>query len=534
MKMPKKQTTAQRRAKQAAKRHSAASNKKGKHPARAKQAAEKGLGLVRTPEKHPSGPKGQVDFAALTARLKSCPDTKQLVETPSMSFSATYKASVGSVDVVRGLKPSHPSKAQLVEIEKPIYGGAFLARLEGKAVFVPLTLPGEQVRVRITQSKSGHATAEAEEIVRAAPERAVPACPHFGACGGCHYQHTDYATQLAFKQAILRETLERGGVALPPEIAVLAGEPWHYRNRIRLAFDAAGNVGYRGRRSHAVVPVRECPIAAPLLVDAALAFAEAARGFAPALRPTEIALFSNPAETALLASVFTTNPPKIRFDDFAKSLQERIPALIGAELVVESRAGAKQEQRTVARWGGSALAYRAASFDYRVDHGAFFQVNRWLVDALVERVTYGHSGKLAWDLFAGVGLFARQLTGSFARVVAVESAPSATDALDENLRGTTGAAVKAETLAFLRRNRKGEKPDFIVVDPPRTGLGAETCALLAEIAAPAVTYVSCDPATLARDLRALAGSGYKIQSITLADLFPQTFHLETVVQLRRA
>ena len=482
MKMPKKRTAAQRRAKQAAKRHSAASNKSGKHPAMA-------------------------------------------------------KASVGPFGNMRGLNPPPPSELQFVEIEKPIYGGAFLARVEGKALFVPLTLPGEQAQVRITQSKPGYATAEAEEILRAAPERVTPACPHFGACGGCHYQHTDYATQLAFKQAILRETLERGGVAVPAKIAVLAGEPWHYRNRIRLAFDAAGDLGYRGRHSHDVISIRECPIAAPLLVEAAQAFAQVARAFAPALRPTEVALFCNPAETAMLATVFTASPPKTRFDDFAKALQERIPALIGAELAVEGRAdekGTNEEQRTLACWGAPSLAYPAAGFDYRVDHGAFFQVNRWLVDALVEKVTASHSGKLAWDLFAGIGLFARQLTANFARVVAVESAPSATAALEHNLGGTTGLAVKAETLAFLRCNRMGEKPDFIVVDPPRTGLGAETCALLAEIAASAVTYVSCDPATLARDLRALTGSGYQIQSITLADLFPQTFHLETVVQLRRA
>jgi 23S rRNA (uracil1939-C5)-methyltransferase len=479
MKMPKKQTAAQRRAKQAAKRHSAASNKSGKHPAK-------------------------------------------------------VKASAGSVGVVRGAKPLHPSKAQLVEIEKSIYGGAFLARLEGKAVFVPLTLPGEQARVHITQSKPGYAAAELDEIVRASPQRITPACPHFGVCGGCHYQHTDYATQLAFKQTILRETLERGGVTVPAEIAVLAAEPWRYRNRIRLAFDAAGDLGYRGRRSHAVVPVLECPIAAPLLVEATLAFAEVAREFAQALRPTELALFCNPAETAMLATVFTASPSKIRFDDFATALHERIPALIGAELAAEGSADAKQEPRTIAHWGAIMLTYPAANFDYRVDHGAFFQVNRWLVNALVEKVTAGHNGNLAWDLFAGVGLFARQLTAKVARVVAVESAPSATAALDENLHGTTGTAVKAETLTFLLRNRKGEKPDFIVVDPPRTGLGAETCALLAEIAAPDVTYVSCDPATLARDLRALTGSGFQIQSITLADLFPQTFHLETVVHLRRA
>jgi 23S rRNA (uracil1939-C5)-methyltransferase len=425
-----------------------------------------------------------------------------------------------------------PTEPLLVEIEKPVYGGAFLARLEGKAVFVPLTLPGEQARVRITQSKPGYATAEFEEIVRAAPERIAPACPHFGACGGCHYQHTDYATQLRFKQAILRETLERGGLAAPTEIAVLAGEPWRYRNRIRLAFDGAGNLGYRGRRSHAVVPLRECPIAAPLLVEAALAFAEVTRGFAPALRPTEIALFCDSAETALLATVFAASHAKLRFDELAQALHERIPALSGAELVAEGRPSL--EPRTVAQWGAASLDYHAAGFDYRVDHGAFFQVNRWLVDALAERVTAGYQGKLAWDLFAGVGLFARRLTEGYECVVAVESASSATAALKENLRGTTGAAVEAETLAFLRRKAKGERPDLIVVDPPRTGLGAEICTLLGEIAAPAVTYVSCDPATLARDLRTLVAAGYEIQSLTLADLFPQTYHLETVVHLRRA
>jgi len=206
-------------------------------------------------------------------------------------------------------------------------------------------------------------------------------------------------------------------------------------------------------------------------------------------------------------------------------------------LVAEGQSG--QKSRTIAQWGAKSLAYRAAGFDYRVDHGAFFQVNRWLVDALVKRVAADHKGKLAWDLFAGVGLFARRLTANFARVVAVESAPAATAALEENLRGTGGTAVMSETLAFLRSGRKPAhpefvRPDLIVVDPPRTGLGAESCALLAEIAAPVMVCVSCDPATLARDLRTLTGSGYLIESITLTDLFPQTFHMETVVQLGRA
>lgn len=420
---------------------------------------------------------------------------------------------------------------QLVQIEKPIYGGAFLARVEGKTLFVPMTLPGEQVRVRITQDKRGYATAEVEEIVVAAPERIAPACRHFGACGGCNYQHTNYEIQLALKQAILRETLERGGVHVPDEIALLAAEPWGYRNRIRLAFDAQGMPGYRGRGSHAVIPISECPIAAPLLLESAKAFAELVRPIRPALRPIELALFCNADESALLAGVMIATPAKGSFEKIADALGERIPALKGAELIVAGHKG--QQPRTVAMWGTVSLAYRAAGFRYRVDLGAFFQVNRWLVDALIDQVTAGCKGALAWDLFAGVGLFARRLASSFDRVVAVESAPAAMAALEHNLGGTTSVALKADALAFLRKPNK-ERPDLIVVDPPRMGLGAEITSLLGALAVPWLVYVSCDPATLARDLHALIGSGYAIQSITLADLFPQTFHLETVVQLRRA
>ncbi|MGA3069655.1 MAG: 23S rRNA (uracil(1939)-C(5))-methyltransferase RlmD [Terracidiphilus sp.] len=464
---------------------------------------------------------------------------------PSQQSGAVSHPSRKDKSAARVGHPSlPPTEPHLVEIEKPIYGGAFLARLEGKAVFVPLTLPGEKARVRITEDKRGYATAEAEGIVAASANRIAPACPHFGACGGCHYQHAKYEAQLAFKQTILRETLERGGVAAPAEIGMLDGEPWRYRNRIRVAFDASGNPGYRGRRSHAVIPVSECPIAAPLLVNTAKAAAEAVRQLAPALRPAGIELFCDASETAVLASVFVSNAAQLSpakmgadFDDFAQAVSVRIPALKGAELVAEGRAGDRVHARSphaVAQWGAASLTYRAAGFDYRVDHGAFFQVNRFLVDGLVDLVAANRKGELAWDLFAGVGLFARRLTASFARVVTVESEPAATQALSANLKGTTGTAVRSTTLDFLRGTRKGQRPDLIVVDPPRAGLGPEITALLAEIAAPVLVYVSCDPATLARDLRALILSGYAIESITLADLFPQTFHLETVVQLRRS
>jgi 23S rRNA (uracil1939-C5)-methyltransferase len=333
------------------------------------------------------------------------------------------------------------------------------------------------------------------------------------------------------KQEVLRETLQRGGVAPPENIDVLAAEPWAYRNRIRVAFDVHGNPGYRGRRSHAVVAIRECPIAAPLLVRAALAAADAIRTLAPNLHPNEMALFCDAAETALLLTVFIARPANIGFDELAFELRARIQELAGAELVIE--AGMHQPQQTLAQWGETSLAYRAGGADYRVDHGAFFQVNRWLVDALVERATGGYSGALAWDLFAGVGLFARKLAERFAKVLAVESAPAAADALRANLAGTAGVALRSSTLQFLRDSgRLGERPDLIIVDPPRTGLGADITPLVSECAPPSLVYVSCDPATLARDLRALLATGYAIESMTLADLFPQTFHLETVVRMR--
>jgi 23S rRNA (uracil1939-C5)-methyltransferase len=265
-----------------------------------------------------------------------------------------------------------------------------------------------------------------------------------------------------------------------------------------------------------VIPIAECPIAAPLLVKAALAFAEVARTFAPALRLAELALFCDRDETALLASVFVANAAQVRFGDFAKACQERIPELKGAELIAEipqKGRTAPSPPRTIAQWGDAAINYRAAGFDYRVDHGSFFQVNRWLVDPLVECVTANRNGE---------------------RVIAVESAPAATQALAANLKGTAGEAVHASTLDFLRRNRSGKRPDLIIVDPPRTGLGPDITAWLIESATTAITYVSCDPATLARDLRALLTAGYRMDSVTLTDLFPQTFHLETVVHLRQS
>ena len=425
-----------------------------------------------------------------------------------------------------------PAKTALVEIEKAIYGGAFLARPEGKATFIPLTLPGEQTRIRIIDDKRSYATAEPEAVVSSSPDRVQPRCPHFGTCGGCSYQHANYGSQLALKQQILRETLQRSGVPPPEQVEVLAGEPWAYRNRIRLAFDANGRMGYRGRRSHDIIAIKECPIAAPLLERAALRAAEILRDIGPAFRPAEMSLFCDAEEKAVLASIYVNDAATRSFDQFVTAWKDQVPGLAGAECIRESSSGDISKQ--LARWGDDSILYRAAGFDYRVDHGSFFQVNRWLIDALVQRAIGDHKGSLAWDLYAGVGLFARQLTKDFAEVIAVEAAPAATQALTHNLQGTNADSVAVDTLSFLKDKSTAATPDLIVVDPPRAGLGPEITSHLNRIGAPALVYVSCDPSTLARDLKDLIGSGYFLGSITLADLFPQTFHLETVVTLRKS
>ena len=419
-----------------------------------------------------------------------------------------------------------------LELEKPVYGGDCLARFEGKAVFVPLALSGETVSARLVEEKRSFAKAELTAVLAPSPERVEPRCPHFGACGGCHYQHAAYPAQIAIKTQILRETLARAAVAIPEQIAVLSGEPWGYRNRIRLAVAEDGRIGYRGRRSHAIVPVAECPIAAPLLMETARGF-EAFLAAAPSpVRATEIELFTNAVQSEQLLTVFCETAPAASPEPWLRGLLSFLPQVTGARLQL---ADGGIHPRVLASSGSSALTYSVAGLDYHVDHGSFFQVNRFLVDDFVKLVAGEREGKLAWDLYAGVGLFARQLALRFQQVLAVEPAQASFAGLKRNLEGSAGTAVGSTTLDFLRRNRaqREPRPDLIVLDPPRAGLDPETTQLLNQIHAPEMIYVSCDPATLARDLKALTQERFELHSLTIVDMFPQTYHLETVARLLR-
>jgi 23S rRNA (uracil1939-C5)-methyltransferase len=421
-----------------------------------------------------------------------------------------------------------------LQIEKCIYGGAGLARAEGKAIFVPFTLPGETVEAHIVEDKRSFANAELDAVIEASRQRAKPPCPYFGECGGCQYQHATYTKQIALKRSILQETLERARLASLPEIAPVYADPLGYRNRVRLHLQRQPfALCYKRRASHANLPVSHCPIAAPILQQSIEAVMRIGQEFDLAEDFEEIEFFTNEAQSELLVSLWArrqVNGLQHKLARFCEALHTEIAALTGATVFVAEKAASSDKK--VAEWGTQALTYHAAGHAYRVSIGAFFQVNRFLVDRLVELVVANLSGKIAWDLYAGAGLFARALSGRFEEIIAVEAATYSAQDLLEN--ASTYKPVKSGTLDFLRqrtRRREATSPDLVVVDPPRSGLGSDVTSILTKVRPQTVVYVSCDPATLSRDLHALIESGYQLRTMHMVDLFPQTFHLESVTVL---
>lgn len=437
-------------------------------------------------------------------------------------------------------------------IEKLIYGGDGLTRRpadengRGKAMFVPFVLPGEKVEATISEEKPGFARAHADAIIQPSPLRIQPGCPHFSRCGGCHYQHTSYEHQLEIKQEILRETLRRTAkIELPVQIQVHPSPPWNYRNRSRLQVQSSSSfaVGYFKAGSHELLPVEECPISSPLINRGISHLWQSGRsGKVPAgLR--EVEFFANAGDSQMLIEISCSREShRAEVRDWMEDLRASLPELVGAIAVRESG-----PQKTAEEWlavGSNSLEYRTERANYRVSAGSFFQTNRFLIDELVRIVNEGQSGDLILDLYAGVGLFSTAVSG-FQHVISVESSQTSTGDLSYNL-ASNGEAVQATTEQYLARaensgrDRKGRvlphivhKPDLAVVDPPRFGLGERVARMLARLGAPRVVYVSCDPATLSRDLKIFVGSGYRIEQLHLVDLFPQTYHLETVVHLVR-
>jgi 23S rRNA (uracil1939-C5)-methyltransferase len=396
-------------------------------------------------------------------------------------------------------------RIEQLEIEKLVYGGAGLARKDGKVFFVAKSLPGEKIEAEIRQAKSSFTRARLARILEPASSRIGAPCPHFERCGGCHYQHLSYPDQLRAKTEILREMFERAKLSLATEIQTIVGPEWSYRNRSQFHLHN-GRVGFLEEGSNKLVAVDQCPVSSPKLNEALSKLKKLVRDhrFPDFLRSIEF--FTN--ESQLQINVLETNRPLAKhfFDWMHHEMEGATPG---------------------------ALDYEAAGRQWKISYKSFFQVNRFLVDDLSRITTEGLRGSHVVDLFAGVGLFSLPLAATFERVTAVESGKAAMFDLAANAQRydiRNVRIVQANVEAWL--DDLQETPDAVVADPPRSGLGQDVAARLAQLRSPELRLVSCDPATLVRDLAILCNAGYRIAGLTLIDLFPHTFHIETVTRLR--
>jgi 23S rRNA (uracil1939-C5)-methyltransferase len=438
-----------------------------------------------------------------------------------------------------------------LQIEKLVYGGDGLARLpadekgRGKTVFLPFVIPGERVDATLTQSRSGFARARLNKVVTPSPERVDAQCQYFARCGGCQYQHIDYAAQVRFKAEILRETLRRTAkLELTEEIELHSSEPWGYRNRTRMhvRHEPSFTLGYFKASSHDLLAVESCPISSPLINRAMAAVWELGRAGAAPASLHGLQFFARHDDSKLMVEAYIRPQTERRdAEAFAKALMAALATVEGVAIFATSQVD--DETRQLAPLtsvhnedplviGQSQMTYRAAGHDYQVSAGSFFQTNRFLVDELVKVAVGGAKGTAALDLYAGVGLFTMALAETFDEVIAVEASPHAVADLKHNAPRNV-RPTRASTEEFLEKRGAGLAVEFVLVDPPRAGLGDKATAALSRLSAGQVTLVSCDPATLSRDLKLLLESGFKVEQAHLFDLFPQTAHMETVLRLAR-
>lgn len=438
------------------------------------------------------------------------------------------------------MKPGKTQEELTLTVEKLVYGGDGLAHADGSTVFVPYTLPGETVKATVRSKKKKLIWADFKEVVSASPERVAPPCPHFGVCGGCHYQQIAQTEQIKLKKEILRETLSRlGGISWGGEITEHTAEPYGYRNRAQWAVRNAKPraLGYFLPESSNIIPIDSCQVLSPALAKAFATLQELARAGEFGGTVEEIEAFVDSTDTQLALNVAYE-----RFEQSAAKLsavfREALPNLESLLLLDKKR---DKFELT----GPGFLKHKAGGYEFHVSHLSFFQVNRFLIEELLQAVIGGAKGESALDLYAGVGFFTLPLAKQFGRVVSVDANLSATRDLRTNAEnaGIPVVSHNAQTEEFLANTE--DRPDFVVLDPPRFGLGENAARKLADLGALEIVYLSCDPSTLARDLAVLTQSPkfaaggdlpkykYEISGVDFFDLFPQTFHIETLVRLRR-
>lgn len=376
-----------------------------------------------------------------------------------------------------------------LSIDRIVPGGLGIGFADGMTLFVPLTAPGDVIVAEVTRRKGKIAWCEITEVIKGGPGRIDPLCPHYGVCGGCDFQHLSYSAQIGSKTDIVRDCLRRiGGIEMPDfSVFVESLKQFGYRTRVRWHIaNERDAVGFKRRRSDNVIVVDHCPI----------------------------------------------------LSDGLNSVLDK-SELIGKDLPEELEASADDQGKVVFSpdipRSGSELTRTVSGFEYRYSAECFFQANSAMLEPLVTAAVEGLAGERALDLYCGVGLFSLPLAQNFDSVDAVEGSPiSAEYAMaNSNLSGMTNVNVQRSDVELFCADGVLGMYDAVVLDPPRSGPSQTVIANLAASGVRTVSYVSCEPSILARDLKTLLAAGYKISAFMMLDLFPQTHHVETVVRLVR-
>jgi len=405
-----------------------------------------------------------------------------------------------------------------IQLDKFTYGGDAMGRLPnpltgtgGRAVFVPFGLPGERVRIRLVEEKKNFARAELLEVLEPSPERIVPKCKHFGECGGCHYQHMSYEAQLEAKTEILRDQLQRIGKIENPPVRPMVGSPnpWNYRNHIQFHLTENGNLGYVDAKGQAILPITECHLPeAP--IDALWPQLE----FEPDAPFGRVSLRAGTDDDLML----------ILESDELEAPELELEAGISVVHLTEDDA--------LVMAGEDFVTLEVLEHEFRVSAGSFFQVNTLMAEKMVKHVLENIPlpAKTILDVYCGVGLFSAFLAHQCERLIGIEASLSACEDFSANLDEFDHvvlyeAAAEDVIPALVGRI---DNPSYCLVDPPRGGVEVRALDGIRQLAPGTIAYVSCDPSTLARDAARLIAGGYRLVDVTPFDLFPQTYHLESI------
>ncbi len=379
-----------------------------------------------------------------------------------------------------------------VDIERLLPGGVGLAHVDGLTLFVSLAAPGDRVRVRIDRTQNKAAFASIVEILKPSPVRVEPPCPYFGRCGGCDFQQLTYKAQLEAKVEIIRDCLHRiAKIPLPRNIRITPSQEWRYRSRANWQIDnPAKLLGYFERGTNRVCDVEYCGVLVPELEKTLEQVRHELKAGTAVTHPRDVDVVAGDDGISVAPAFGGFTPEVIR-------------KRIGRE-----------------------------TYSFTAD--MFFQVNHELLEPLINEALGSVRGQFAIDLYAGVGLFTLPMARRFARVSSVEAHPRATEFAKQNLALAGLRNVEVVTLGvapWLKQSRPFEPLDFLLLDPPRVGCENAAIAGILALRPRRIAYVSCDPATLARDLRKFIDDDYILDSVAAFDMFPQTHHVETVARL---